>query len=293
MRLGDLLSEDGVRLGLAAKSAAETLALLLPSNDGSPPDVRRADARLRKLMSGEGGTARRVSPTTLVLTVKAAGDEDPRAALGVARRPLALPVEEGEKSGEPGPRIVVVLLTPRAKGVTSGALENLVRVLRDPAVESRILTATTPGEVRSFRRLMALELTEALRVEHVMVPLGYRVFPDTPLLEAVDLMARKGLQALPVVGEDLHLVGVVTAGDALRQAFERKGRGQESPARWMGTAKDIMVRSVMCVSEDQDLIAAAQLMVNKDVAQLPVVREGEIVGMLTRDAVLGALFGGR
>ena len=49
----------------------------------------------------------------------------------------------------------------------------------------------------------------------------------------------------------------------------------------------------MCVPEEQDLLDAAQLMVNKDVAHLPVVREGEIVGILTRDAVLGALFGGR
>jgi CBS domain-containing protein len=32
-------------------------------------------------------------------------------------------------------------------------------------------------------------------------------------------------------------------------------------------------------------------MVNKDMGQLPVVREGEIVGILTRDAVLKALYG--
>jgi CBS domain-containing protein len=140
---------------------------------------------------------------------------------------------------------------------------------------------------------MRLELTEVLRVEHVLVPLTYRVLADTPLQEVVDLMARKGLHALPVVGEDLHLVGLVTAGEALQHALEQKARGQEPQDRWTGTARDVMIRSVMCVPEDQDLLGAAQLMVNKDVAQLPVVREGEVVGMLTRDAVLGALFGGR
>jgi CBS domain-containing protein len=141
---------------------------------------------------------------------------------------------------------------------------------------------------------MGLELTDPLRVEHVLMPFSYRVFPDTPLQEVVGLMARKGLQALPVVGEDLHLVGVVTAGGALKEALDQRGRGgQESDGRWEGTARQVMIRSVMCVSEDQDLLDAAQLMVNKGVSHLPVVREGEVVGILTRDAVLGALFGGR
>jgi CBS domain-containing protein len=32
-------------------------------------------------------------------------------------------------------------------------------------------------------------------------------------------------------------------------------------------------------------------MVNRDVDQLPVVREGELIGFLTRDAILKVLFG--
>jgi CBS domain-containing protein len=36
---------------------------------------------------------------------------------------------------------------------------------------------------------------------------------------------------------------------------------------------------------------AASLMVSRGVEQLPVVREGELVGFLTRDAVLRVLFG--
>jgi CBS domain-containing protein len=46
----------------------------------------------------------------------------------------------------------------------------------------------------------------------------------------------------------------------------------------------------MCVSEDQSLVDAANLMVNRDVNALPVVREGVLVGFLHRDTVLKALF---
>jgi predicted transcriptional regulator len=53
-----------------------------------------------------------------------------------------------------------------------------------------------------------------------------------------------------------------------------------------------MSRTVMSVSEDQDLLDAAWMMVNREVAQLPVMRGGEIVGIVSRDAVMRALFSG-
>jgi CBS domain-containing protein len=52
-----------------------------------------------------------------------------------------------------------------------------------------------------------------------------------------------------------------------------------------------MTRTVMCVSEDQNLLEAANLMVNREVEQLPVVREGELIGFLTRESILRVLFG--
>jgi len=46
--------------------------------------------------------------------------------------------------------------------------------------------------------------------------------------------------------------------------------------------KEAMARSVLCVSDDQRLSDVANLMNNKDVDRFPVVREGIVVGFLTR-----------
>ena len=54
-----------------------------------------------------------------------------------------------------------------------------------------------------------------------------------------------------------------------------------------------MTRTVMCVSEEQSLIEAASIMVNRNVEQLPVIRDGEMVGFLTRGEVLRWLFPGK
>jgi CBS domain-containing protein len=46
--------------------------------------------------------------------------------------------------------------------------------------------------------------------------------------------------------------------------------------------KDVMARAVLCLSEDQTLSDVANLMSSKDVDRFPVVREGVVVGFLTR-----------
>ena len=52
-----------------------------------------------------------------------------------------------------------------------------------------------------------------------------------------------------------------------------------------------MTRQVLCVSPDQPLAEVASLMVNKDTARVPVVREGRVVGFLTRGDIVRKLIG--
>jgi CBS domain-containing protein len=137
---------------------------------------------------------------------------------------------------------------------------------------------------------MDAESHARLRVEDALIPVKYRVFPETPLNEIIDLMVRREVRAVPVVGERFEVLGIITSGDALAQVLKLRpsddvgSAGAESLA-----ARDVMTRSVLCVSESQSLVDAARMMVTRDVEQLPVVREGELIGVVTRDAILRAL----
>jgi CBS domain-containing protein len=53
-------------------------------------------------------------------------------------------------------------------------------------------------------------------------------------------------------------------------------------------ARDVMTRSVLCVSEEQTLLEASRAMLGRDVGQLPVVREGELIGFLDRMTIMRA-----
>lgn len=132
------------------------------------------------------------------------------------------------------------------------------------------------------------------RVEDAFEAVQYRVYPETPLSEVVDLMIRRAVRAIPVVGERYEVLGIITTGDALGHVLrDTPGDEQEGDSgREPLTARDVMTRAVLCVSESQPLLDAARMMVNRKVEQLPVVRDGELVGLITRDAILGALHTG-
>jgi len=136
--------------------------------------------------------------------------------------------------------------------------------------------------------------SDRILVESALESVQYRVYPETPLTEVVDLMVRRDVRAVPVVGERYEVLGIITTGDALDQLL-RDLPAEESDGenhRETLTARDVMTRSVLCVSETQDLVDAARMMVNKQVDQLPVVRDGELIGLITGDAILSALHSG-
>jgi CBS domain-containing protein len=57
------------------------------------------------------------------------------------------------------------------------------------------------------------------------------------------------------------------------------------------TVRDAMTRQVLCVAPDQPVAEVAALMSNKDVERVPVVRDGRLVGFLTRGDIVRKLIG--
>ena len=141
---------------------------------------------------------------------------------------------------------------------------------------------------------METPINETLLVEDAVEPAQYRIYAHTPISEVIDLMVRRGIRAVPVVGESYEVLGIITAGEALIQVLkETPGEKKWTEgAAGRATARDVMTRSVLCVSETQPLSDAARMMVNQRVEQLPVVRDGELVGLITRDAILKAMHTG-
>jgi CBS domain-containing protein len=68
-------------------------------------------------------------------------------------------------------------------------------------------------------------------------------------------------------------------------------RSAVAPGMGPRCVRDVMSRKVMCVAPEQPIAEVASLMSNKEVDRVPVVREGQLVGFLTRGDIVRKLIG--
>jgi CBS domain-containing protein len=144
----------------------------------------------------------------------------------------------------------------------------------------------------------------AMKARDVMTPRVISIEAAAPIVLAVRLMLQSRISGLPVVGPKGELVGMVTEGDFLRRGeigTERhRSRWLEfliGPGRLAGEyvhargrkVEEVMTREPFTITEDTPLDEAVRLMERRRIKRLPVVREGRIVGIVTRANIMHAL----
>ena len=143
-----------------------------------------------------------------------------------------------------------------------------------------------------------------MQVRDVMTRNVISVKADDSILSAARLMLQNRISGLPVLDASGALVGVVTEGDFLRRG--ELGTTKRRP-RWveflLGPGKlaeeyvhqsgrkvfDVMTRDPRTVSEDDSLETVVAQMERHRVKRLPVMRQGKLVGIISRANLLHAL----
>lgn len=119
----------------------------------------------------------------------------------------------------------------------------------------------------------------AKRMSHPVITIP----PETPIIEALNLMKREHIRRMPVI-HDGKLVGIVSDKDIMNASPS----GATSLSVWelnylvsKITVKDIMTKNVRTISETDSLEKAARIMVDHKIGGLPVLRNEEVVGIIT------------
>lgn len=127
-------------------------------------------------------------------------------------------------------------------------------------------------------------------VKDFMTPNPDVVTPDVTVPEAAQIMKKGGFRRLPVVKEG-RVIGIVTDRD-LKEAMPSDAT---TLSIWelnylisKLTVGEIMTRDPITVADTLPLQAAAKLMLEHKVGGLPVVHEGQLVGIVTVTDVLKA-----
>ncbi|HEX5178239.1 MAG TPA: CBS domain-containing protein [Gemmatimonadaceae bacterium] len=223
-------------------------------------------------------------------------------AVGVAASPIPRDAQDAES--QQARLIVLIVAPPRQAARYLQVLGAFSRLLSRADVVEAWLAAQTPAEIAGLAALGEIEITPHLAVRDVMTIRPHTTRPEVVLRDAAREMVRAGVGGLPVVDADGMLVGMLSERELMRHmlvnaAFFGGGRGAHGESvRHAGgadhtrrTVRDVMTRQVLCVSPDQPLAEVASVMSNKDVERVPVVRDGRLVGFLTRGDIVRKLIG--
>jgi CBS domain-containing protein len=145
---------------------------------------------------------------------------------------------------------------------------------------------------------------DIMQARDVMTLQVYVVKADAPIMDAVRLMLQNRISGLPVVGSNGELVGIVTEGDFLRRGEigtqRRRSRWLEfliGPGRLADEyvhacgrkVEEVMTRDPITITEDTPLTEVVELMERHRIKRLPVVRQGKIVGIVSRANIMHAM----
>ena len=288
--LSEVLPASHIVVPLEVSTLREALDVLAQRLEDS--GAVRDPAALRKAV--EAHRSRdivQVGPRALLPHYRTDAVDDLVVAFGVAPEPLSL---EGGQS-QAVQIIVLILAPPTAATLYLQTVAALARIFHQESVTARIANAKSAEEVLDITELARLKIQPRLSVRDLMIHGADYATPDQGVREAVDLMVRKRVRALPVVSEQGEVVGIVSEWDIMRALLPQIPRAggeetekQEAPQTLR--VRDVMTRSVLCISEDLGLVEAANMMMNKDVEQFPVVSEGKFTGLLTRSDIIRKLF---
>jgi CBS domain-containing protein len=146
-----------------------------------------------------------------------------------------------------------------------------------------------------------------MRAADIMTTDVITVDPDMTVQALAALLAASGISGAPVVDPSGRLVGIVSEGDLLHRAEIGTARRHRVRRRswWLDhfaadqardyvkshgrTVKDLMTRDVATVNENTELAEVAALLEAKRIKRVPVMRDGKMVGIISRANIVRAV----
>lgn len=119
-----------------------------------------------------------------------------------------------------------------------------------------------------------------MKINALMIPDPITITDAASIQDAIAVMKTNSIRHLPVVDSHRRLRGLVTLAD-LKQGLIPSMIGD------LGLA-DLMIRDPICVSPDDDVELAAQIIYKHKISGMPVTQAGKLVGIITESDILRA-----
>lgn len=128
-------------------------------------------------------------------------------------------------------------------------------------------------------------------VKDRMTPNPVTITPDVPFPEAFRIIHERNFRHLPVVDDKGKLIGVVAQADLLHASPSSASSLSIYEMNYLLanlSIRELMSSPPVTVPEDAPLEEAAKVMVEKKIGCLPVMRDGDLVGVITETDIFEA-----
>ena len=295
MRLSDIVLPERIVVPLEQLPLTDAAWVLVErlTSAGAVADHEKLGTRVEE---GRGEDIVVLGDRAFLMHYRTDAVDELAVAVGVA--PQAISRDVGEAEQQRARIVLLIIAPPRQAALYLQILGAFARLLSNQETVDRILAASSPEELARLSDWRDAELAPQITVRELMTERPRTTRPTTPLRDAAREMARTRIGALPVVDSEGNLVGMLGERELMRDMLSDKAIFGGATARHSTvaehgkrTVRDVMTRQVLCVSPDQPLAEVASLMANKDVERVPVVREGRLVGFLSRADIVRKLLG--
>jgi len=119
-----------------------------------------------------------------------------------------------------------------------------------------------------------------MNVADIMSSPVYIINADEPVSHARKLMLRHRIGALPVLNEG-KMVGIVTKSDISNRLSQAEPLWRRRPIDQI-PIKMLMTETVITIYPEASIIQAATLMLENEIHNVPIVKNGNVLGIITR-----------
>ncbi len=112
------------------------------------------------------------------------------------------------------------------------------------------------------------------QVQNIMTPCPIAVSPEATIDEAITLLLNHRVSGLPVVDPGGQLLGVISELDIIDLVYLADIENS--------VVREHMTSDVRCLDAEASLDDAASVFCTKTIRRIPIVREGRLVGILSR-----------
>ncbi|MEH6822546.1 MAG: CBS domain-containing protein [Motiliproteus sp.] len=128
-------------------------------------------------------------------------------------------------------------------------------------------------------------MLKSVKVEDYMTTQLVTFKPETSLFQAISIFSESHVSGAPVIDGRGQLVGMLSEVDCLKAILKHTYYEEEKG----GCVGDFMTADVETVSSDADIIALSEKFISGNRRRFPVLRNGKLVGQISRKDVLRAV----